>query len=139
MKTLRPLRRTAGGIVVACAIAGCTRAGTQSSAPVSGTVGPERGTAVVVGGGQMGPDIRQRFIQLAGGPDALIIDIPTAGGAPAYDQNGGGARGWRARHAATEAAERRACSAIISAGSVAPGARSCLASSSGHCGSSRTR
>jgi cyanophycinase len=39
---------------------------------------------VVVGGGSLGPEIYKRFIELAGGPDALIIDIPTAGGAPNY-------------------------------------------------------
>ncbi len=38
----------------------------------------------MVGGGNIGPEIWSRFIELAGGPDALIIDIPTAGGAPTY-------------------------------------------------------
>lgn len=59
-------------------------------------VGPERGTVIVVGGGAMGPEITGRFIQAAGGPDALIIDIPTAGGDTVYDQNAPGARGLRA-------------------------------------------
>lgn len=89
-------RRPLGAFVVVAALAACARATTQSTDAAGATIGPERGTAVVVGGGQMGPDIRQRFIQLAGGPDALIIDVPTAGGAPTYDHNGGGARGWRA-------------------------------------------
>ena len=39
---------------------------------------------MVVGGGALGSDIYGRFIQLAGGPDSLIVVIPTAGGAPAY-------------------------------------------------------
>ena len=43
-------------------------------------VGPARGTVIVVGGGQMGPEIYSEFIKSAGGPDALIIDVPTAGG-----------------------------------------------------------
>ena len=32
----------------------------------------------------MGPEIVSRFIELAGGPDALIIDVPTAGGDSVY-------------------------------------------------------
>ena len=47
-------------------------------------VGPEKGAVMVVGGGSIGKDIYGRFIELAGGPDALIIDVPTAGGAPTY-------------------------------------------------------
>lgn len=41
-------------------------------------VGPERGSLVVVGGGRVGPEISSRFLALAGGPDALIVVIPTA-------------------------------------------------------------
>src|SRR5215211_1388703 len=58
-------------------------------------VGPPRGTVVVVGGGSMGPEIYSRFIAAAGGPDALIIDVPTAGGDSVYTQNAPGTRGWR--------------------------------------------
>ena len=47
-------------------------------------VGPPRGTVIVVGGGAIGPDIWARFIAAAGGPDALIIDVPTAGGDSVY-------------------------------------------------------
>src|SRR5262249_7083826 len=36
------------------------------------------------GGGNVGHEIWERFIAAAGGPDSLIIDIPTAGGAPFY-------------------------------------------------------
>jgi cyanophycinase len=56
-------------------------------------VGPAKGTVVVVGGGSMGPEIYEAFIKAAGGPDALIIDVPTAGGAAEYPADGGGA--WR--------------------------------------------
>lgn len=58
-------------------------------------VGPSRGTVIVVGGGAMGPEIYARFIEAAGGPNALIIDVPTAGGDSVYDQNAPGARGWK--------------------------------------------
>ncbi|MBK8878014.1 MAG: cyanophycinase [Haliscomenobacter sp.] len=52
-------------------------------------VGPARGSLVVVGGGALPDTIVKRFIELAGGPDAPIVVIPTAGGEPAYDQNVG--------------------------------------------------
>lgn len=42
------------------------------------TEGPKKGTLVIVGGGQVGPEIRSRFIQLAGGPNANFVIIPTA-------------------------------------------------------------
>jgi len=41
-------------------------------------VGPARGTLIVVGGGAVGPQIRGRFLELAGGEDASIVVIPTA-------------------------------------------------------------
>jgi cyanophycinase len=51
-------------------------------------IGPASGSLVVVGGGQIGPEIVERFIELAGGKDAPIVVIPTAGGDPdsAYTQ-----------------------------------------------------
>jgi cyanophycinase len=58
-------------------------------------VGPAHGTVIVVGGGSMGPEVYSRFIAAAGGPDALIIDVPTAGGDTAYTQNAPGTRGWK--------------------------------------------
>lgn len=46
----------------------------------SKTVGPEKGSLVIVGGGKLGPEIWDRFIELAGGKDkANIVVIPTAG------------------------------------------------------------
>jgi cyanophycinase len=59
-------------------------------------VGPANGTVIVVGGGSMGPEIYSRFIAAAGGPDALIIDVPTAGGDSVYGQNAPGTRVWKA-------------------------------------------
>ena len=49
-------------------------------------VGPENGSLVIVGGAMQDPAIVQRFIDLAGGPDAPIVLIPTAGGGEEYDQ-----------------------------------------------------
>lgn len=50
---------------------------------------------MVVGGGSMGPELFRKFIELAGGPDAPIVVIPTAQGAPSYTQNDGSAAGFR--------------------------------------------
>ena len=45
----------------------------------SDTIGPAKGSLVIVGGGKIGPEIAQRFVALAGGPDANYVVIPTAG------------------------------------------------------------
>lgn len=43
--------------------------------------GPARGTLVIAGGGSLeGTGIIEKFIELAGGPDAHFIIVPTAGG-----------------------------------------------------------
>ncbi len=44
----------------------------------SPSVGPNAGSLVIVGGGKVGPEIVQRFVGLAGGPDAEFVLIPTA-------------------------------------------------------------
>jgi cyanophycinase len=49
-------------------------------------VGPAKGSMVIVGGNIQDLSILHRFIDLAGGPDVPIVVIPTAGGAPDYDQ-----------------------------------------------------
>ena len=50
-------------------------------------VGPKNGSLVIVGGGGVGAGIWAKFIELAGGPDASIVVIPTAGGAEEYGQD----------------------------------------------------
>ncbi|PSK43035.1 hypothetical protein B9Z65_6989 [Elsinoe australis] len=50
-------------------------------------VGPENGHLVIVGGNLQSDSIWQRIIELAGGPSAPIVVVPTAGGEPTYDQN----------------------------------------------------
>ena len=48
--------------------------------------GPAKGTLVIVGGGGTdGTGIMEKFIELAGGNDAKIIVVPTAGGNKAQD------------------------------------------------------
>lgn len=74
--------------VGAAALASCShqtggrgaQASGGSSARGTPTVGPAKGSVMVVGGGAQGPETFATFIELAGGPDALIVDVPTAGG-----------------------------------------------------------
>jgi len=59
-------------------------------------VGPANGALVLAGGGALGPDIWERFVELAGGPDAAIVVIPTAGGQDEYPDSWSGLEGLRA-------------------------------------------
>lgn len=64
-------------------------------------VGPSDGTLVLAGGGVRDPDIYRTFVELAGGPDARIVVIPTAGTSDTYDSTFGGLEAFRdagARH-----------------------------------------
>ncbi len=54
--------------------------------------GPERGSLVIAGGALRDPGILERFMDLAGGPDAPVVIIPTAGGEEEYDRWYAGAR-----------------------------------------------
>lgn len=53
--------------------------GFSQKAPILKTVGPEKGSLLIIGGGKVGPEIWSKFIELAGGESANIIVIPTAG------------------------------------------------------------
>lgn len=59
-------------------------------------IGPATGSLVIVGGGQLDTSIFERFLQLAGGADAPIVVIPTAGGADEYGAYWAGLRGLKA-------------------------------------------
>lgn len=76
------MRRLLPLLIVVAACSRSTTSGATSPSVPNGTprVGPATGSVVVVGGGQQGPEIFARFIELAGGPDALIAEVPTAGG-----------------------------------------------------------
>ena len=54
-------------------------------AALAAEVGPERGWLIVAGGGDLGPEIEKRFLDLAGGPDAPVVVIPTAGDRDTYE------------------------------------------------------
>lgn len=67
---------------------------TTTSSP-SADIALPNGALVIVGGAMQDSSIMERFIELAGGPDAPIVIIPTAGGADYYDGDYPGTRRWR--------------------------------------------
>ena len=56
------------------------RTGESLSTDTTLTHGPEKGSLVIVGGAMRDTSIVDHFIELAGGPDAPIVVIPTASG-----------------------------------------------------------
>lgn len=63
---------------------------TFSNSSIAQTIGPKKGSLVIVGGNaRIAPAVFKKFIDLAGGPTAKIIIIPTANGTrdfgPAYE------------------------------------------------------
>jgi cyanophycinase len=58
-------------------------------------VGPKTGSLVIVGGAMKDAAIITRFIDLAGGPDAPIVIVPTAGDADEYNEYWSGVRQFR--------------------------------------------
>ena len=58
--------------------------GSETTAPL---VGPAQGTVVVAGGGILGLEIWERFVELAGGRDARIVVIPTAASEESFPEN----------------------------------------------------
>ena len=88
---MRSRTRIGAGVVVAIWTLGwLAPAGVAAQA-----VGPVRGALVLVGGAMRDPAIVERFVQLAGGPEAPIVVIPTAGGGESYDQYYPGLRAFR--------------------------------------------
>ncbi len=57
-------------------------------------IGPSNGSLVIVGGAMRDPAIAARFVELAGGEDARIVVVPTAGGADVYDNGSCGLGSW---------------------------------------------
>jgi len=60
-------------------------AGTSPTTVPAQAHGPANGYLVVSGGAERSTDIYEKFIALAGGPDALILVVPTSGNADTYD------------------------------------------------------
>jgi cyanophycinase len=69
---------------MALAIAAAALALSTATRAAPTVQGPQNGTLIIAGGGQLGPEIVGRFITLAGGPSAEIVVIPTASGDPSY-------------------------------------------------------
>ncbi len=61
----------------------------QGDRSISVTTGPVTGSLVIVGGGRLSDTIIERFIELAGGPDAYFVVVPTAAGADSYSEREG--------------------------------------------------
>lgn len=59
------------------------------------TAGPAKGALVIVGGNMQDAAIVKRFIDLAGGADAPIVIVPTAGDDDDYDESWSGLRQFR--------------------------------------------
>jgi cyanophycinase len=59
-------------------------------------IGPASGALLIAGGGPLGPEIWERFLELAGGSDAGIVVIPTAGTAEVFPSDWAGLQGLRA-------------------------------------------
>jgi cyanophycinase len=78
-------RNAPRAVVIACLVFATTliacagHASTQPGAVASTAVGPTNGTLIIAGGGRLGPEILDRFVELAGGQAARIVIIPTAG------------------------------------------------------------
>lgn len=87
--------RTVGTLMTAALLSFNTPTAAQQAGGGAPTVGPENGSLVVVGGAMRSPEIYARFIELAGGPDAHIVMIPTAGGGEEYDKYYQGLNAWR--------------------------------------------
>lgn len=77
---------TANLAVVSLALAACAPISPHGAGPLpSAAGGPANGALVIAGGGDLaGTGIVERFLELAGGPDAPIVVIPTAVGAREY-------------------------------------------------------
>jgi len=65
--------------LLALAFAGAAAEGSAQGCLDRPCVGPRRGAVLAAGGGELGSDIYARFLSLAGGPNARLVLIPTAG------------------------------------------------------------
>jgi cyanophycinase len=76
---------TAKGTMIGGGILGAVLALSPVATAPAQVRGPVRGALVISGGAETSTQIYDRFIQLAGGPDALILVVPTSGTADSYD------------------------------------------------------
>jgi cyanophycinase len=86
---MRELKELKIGLLILCVLS-CSLSVVQAA-----DVGPSNGYLVIVGGAMRDPAIFERFLDLAGGPDAPIVIIPTAGSGENYDQYWRGLRRYK--------------------------------------------
>ncbi len=94
------MKRTAfcaSALVLGMILLGSAVANEDSENPDVPSVGPARGVLLLAGGAVQNPAIFETFLELAGGPEAPIVVIPTAGGAPSYSQDSSYLRIWAHR------------------------------------------
>ena len=72
-------------VLAVAVLQGCALMGSLVKRPV--TQGPEKGTLIIVGGGEMPKIIFDRFFEAAGGRDAKLVVVPTAGTEATYDDS----------------------------------------------------
>ena len=81
MKSLKPIITILFLFIIPISLSSQKRPGKATK------VGPQNGSLVIVGGGRVDDAIFEKFIELAGGPEAQIVVVPTAAGMYAYDEN----------------------------------------------------
>ena len=86
---MRELKELKIGLLILCVLS-CSLSDAQAA-----DVGPSNGYLVIVGGAMQDPAIFGRFLNLAGGLDAPILIIPTAGGGENYNQYWRGLRRYK--------------------------------------------
>ena len=86
---MRELKELKIGLLILCVLS-CSLSDAQAA-----DVGPSNGYLVIVGGAMQDPAIFGRFLNLAGGLDAPIVIIPTAGGGENYNQYWRGLRRYK--------------------------------------------
>lgn len=92
----RPRRRRGPSTVLPSALLlmvagwGCGTAGAFLSATAPPQVGPAEGSVMAAGGGALGPEIWEAFVDRAGGSEARIVVIPTAGTEEVFPSNWSG-------------------------------------------------
>ena len=88
------MRRATLAILMTLALAVAASAQTPAALPAPvppagpPEFGPAHGTLMIIGGGLRSEELLKQFIALAGGPDALILFIPTAGEATSPASSG---------------------------------------------------
>jgi len=100
---MQVLRGSLAPLTIAAAVAALAVAKmpTGLAAQAAPAAGPSNGTLIIAGGGRLGPEILDRFLELAGGRAAHIVVIPTAGEGDDYDATYGGAEQFRRMGAAS--------------------------------------